>query len=109
VVVDPLFGAPFEAAVEAASFKARIVQVGQGAGAEATVTSAAIRGKLLEISGHSNQAAPLEIRREAYARMVELAAGGALTVDVEKLALEQVQEAWRRLQDGAHRKIVLVP
>ena len=109
VVLDPLFGAPFEAALDAASFKARIVQVGQGAGAEATVTSAAIRGKLLEILGHSNHAAPLEIKREAYARMAELAGGGALTVDVEKLALEQVQEAWRRVQDGAHRKIVVEP
>ncbi len=109
VVLDPLFGAPFEAAVAAASFKARIVQVGQAAGAEATVTSAAIRGKLLEILGHSNHAAPLEVRREAYERMAEAAARGELTVDVEKLALEQVQEAWRRLQEGAHRKIVLVP
>ena len=109
VVVDPLFGAPFEAALDAASVKARIVQVGQGAGAEATVTSAAIRGKLLEILGHSNHAAPLELRREAYERMADLAAGGELTVDVEKLPLEQVQGAWRRVQAGAHRKIVLVP
>jgi NADPH:quinone reductase-like Zn-dependent oxidoreductase len=36
VVVDPLFGEPFVAAVNAASFGARIVQLGAGAGAEAT-------------------------------------------------------------------------
>ncbi|HEV3035211.1 MAG TPA: zinc-binding dehydrogenase [Solirubrobacteraceae bacterium] len=109
VVLDPLFGAPFAAAVNAASFGARIVQIGQGAGAEATIASAAIRGKLLTILGHSNGAAPPEIKREAYARMADAVARGELTVEVERLPLEQVQEAWRRLQEGAHRKIVLVP
>jgi NADPH2:quinone reductase len=108
VVLDPLFGAPFAAAVNAASFGARIVQIGQGAGAEATIASAAIRGKLLTILGHSNGAAPPEIKREAYARMADAVARGELTVEVERLPLEQVQEAWRRLQEGAHRKIVLV-
>jgi NADPH2:quinone reductase len=109
VVLDPLFGAPFAAAVNAASFGARIVQIGQGAGAEATIASAAIRGKLLTILGHSNGAAPPEIKREAYARMADAVARGELTVEVERLPLEQVLEAWRRLQEGAHRKIVLVP
>ena len=64
VVVDPLLGEPFVAAVNAASFGARIVQVGAGAGAEATVPSAAIRGKMLEIMGHTNFAAPPEVKRE---------------------------------------------
>lgn len=109
VVLDPLFGAPFAAAVNAASFGARIVQIGQGAGAEATVTSAAIRGKLLTILGHTNAAAPPDLKREAYARMADAVAGGQLRVEVERLPLEQVREAWRRLQEGAHRKIVLVP
>ena len=109
VVLDPLFGAPFEAALSAASFRARIVQIGQGAGPQATVTSAAIRGKLLEILGHSNGAAPREVKREAYARMADAAARGELRVGVDRLALEQVGEAWQQLQQGAHRKIVLVP
>jgi NADPH:quinone reductase-like Zn-dependent oxidoreductase len=109
VVLDPLFGAPFAAAVNAASFGARIVQIGQGAGAEATVTSAAIRGKLLTILGHTNAAAPPDLKRAAYARMADAVADGHLRVEVERLPLEQVQEAWRRLQESAHRKIVLVP
>ncbi len=40
VVLDPLFGEPFAAALGAASFGARVVQVGASAGAEATVPSA---------------------------------------------------------------------
>jgi NADPH:quinone reductase-like Zn-dependent oxidoreductase len=109
VVVDPLFGEPFAAALNAASFGARIVQVGSGAGNESTVSSAAIRGKMLMVMGHTNFAAPPEIKRDAYASLSALAASGELEVESEPIELERVGEAWERLQAGAHRKIVLVP
>jgi len=109
VVVDPLFGEPFRAAVAAASVGARIVQLGSGAGAEATLDSAAIRGKMLVIMGHSNFAAPPQVKREAYMSLIAAAAAGELAVEVDPLGLEQVAEAWRRLAAGSHRKIVLVP
>ena len=109
VVLDPLFGEPFVAAVGAASFRARIVQIGAGAGAEATVSSAPIRGKLLEIMGHTNFAAPPPVKREAYARLADAAAAGQIEVEVDALALDRVGEAWERLQAGTHSKVVLVP
>jgi NADPH2:quinone reductase len=109
VVVDPLFGEPFVAALNAASFGARIVQLGAGAGADAMVPSAAIRGKMLVIMGHTNFAAPPEVKREAYRRLAEAAAAGEVKVEVDPLALAQVGEAWSRLAAGSHRKIVLVP
>lgn len=109
VVIDPLFGEPFAQAVRAASFGARLVHIGTAAGAEATLPSAAIRGKMLVIMGHSSFAAPPEVRRDAYRRLVEAAADGGLSVEVDSLPLEQVAEAWQRLADGSHRKIVLVP
>ena len=109
VVVDPLFGEPFLAAVSAAGFRARIVQLGQGAGAEAKLASAAIRGKLLVIMGLTYFVAPPEIKREAYRRLSQAAAAGELRIESEPIALEQVDRAWERLAAGAHRKIVLVP
>jgi NADPH:quinone reductase-like Zn-dependent oxidoreductase len=109
VVVDPLFGEPFTAAVQAASFAARIVQLGAGAGADATLSSPAVRGKMLVIMGHTNFAAPPEIKREAYERLAALAAAGELEIGVDPLGLEHVAEAWARLNAGSHRKIVLVP
>jgi len=109
VVLDPLWGAPLVAAVGAASFGARLVQIGAGAGAEATLPSAPIRGKMLVLMGHTNFAAPPEVKREAYARMSEAVLAGKITVDVDALSLDEVGEAWRRLQAGSHRKIVLVP
>ena len=109
VVIDPLFGEPFQAAVEAASFRARLVHLGASAGTQATLSSAAIRGKLLVIMGHANFAAPPALKHEAYERLLDAAAQGRLKVQVEALALDQVVEAWRRLEAGSHRKIVLVP
>ncbi len=109
VVVDPLFGEPFAAAVSAASFGARIVQVGAGAGNESTVSSAPIRGKMLVIMGHTNFAAPPEVKREAYASLSALAASGELKIETERIELERVGEAWERLAAGSHRKIVLIP
>jgi len=109
VVVDPLFGEPFAAAVNAASFGARIVQVGAGAGNESTVSSAPIRGKMLVIMGHTNFAAPPEVKREAYASLSALAASGELKIETERIELERVGEAWERLAAGSHRKIVLIP
>jgi NADPH:quinone reductase-like Zn-dependent oxidoreductase len=109
VVIDPLFGEPFVAAVNAASFGARLVQIGAGAGAEATVPSAPIRGKMLVLMGHTNFAAPPEVKREAYGKLAEAAARGEIVVDADRIPLEQVAEAWDRLAAGAHRKLVLVP
>jgi NADPH:quinone reductase-like Zn-dependent oxidoreductase len=109
VVLDPLCGEPLAAAVEAASFGARLVQLGAGAAAEATISSAAIRGKMLVLMGHTNIAAPPAIKREAYARMAHAAAAGEIDVEVDALALSEVEEAWRRLGAGSHRKLVLTP
>lgn len=109
VVLDPLFGEPLAAAMNAASFGARLVQLGAGAGNEAMLSSAAIRGKMLVLMGHTNFAAPPEVKREAYGQLTAAAARGALEVGVDPMPLEQVGAAWDRLAAGAHRKIVLLP
>ena len=107
VVLDPLFGEPFVAAIQAASFGARLVQMGASAGQQATVPSAPIRGKVLTIMGHTNFAAPPEVKRTAYERMAAAAAAGELDVETERIALERVQDAWAR--QGSHRKILVIP
>jgi NADPH:quinone reductase-like Zn-dependent oxidoreductase len=109
VVLDPLWGEPLVAALGAAGFGARVVQIGAGAGADATIPSALIRGKMLVLMGHTNFAAPPDVKREAYERMAAAVAAGEITVEVDALGLDEVGEAWHRLAAGSHRKIVLVP
>jgi NADPH:quinone reductase-like Zn-dependent oxidoreductase len=109
IVVDPLWGAPLVAAVQAASFGARIVQLGAAAGPETTLPSAPIRGKMLVLMGHTNFATPPEVKAKAYASMARAAAAGDLQVDLERVPLERVADAFRRQAESPHHKLVLVP
>ena len=109
VVHDPLWGAPAAAAVEALGVGGRLVQLGQSAGAEATLSSATIRGRHLSVLGYVNLLVPPDVRRDAYLALVEHAAAGRIAVEVERLPLAQVANAWERVQRSAHRKLVLVP
>ena len=109
VVVDPLWGAPAVAGIEALGVGGRLVQIGQSAGAEATVASAQVRGKALEIRGHLNFLVPPDVRREAYLRMAEHAVAGRIAVELERIPLREVEQAWARQQAGARRKLVLAP
>jgi NADPH:quinone reductase-like Zn-dependent oxidoreductase len=109
VTIDPLWGEPAVQAVEAAGFSARHVQLGQSAGAEATLRSGSIRGKSLAIVGFTLGHVPHDKTEAAYLRLVELATTGELTIERETLPLDWVGEAWRRQQDSPHRKLVLVP
>lgn len=109
VVVDPLWGEPALAAIKAAARGARVVNLGQSAGAEAMLPSAALRGKAIALLGHTNFAAPLEVKRAAYTRMAEHAVAGELTADFDTVPLADVASAWERQQAGPHRKLVVVP
>lgn len=109
VTVDPLWGPPAVAAAEASARFGRLVQIGQSAGAEATIASGSIRGKMLSILGHTSQAAPREVRAAAYARMVEHAATGRLTMEHESYPLERVGEMWERQAGFPYRKLMVVP
>ncbi|HEX4735070.1 MAG TPA: zinc-binding dehydrogenase [Thermoleophilaceae bacterium] len=109
VVIDPLWGPAAEAAVPAAAFSGRYVQVGQSAGPEATLRSGDIRGKSLAIMGFTLGHVPRDKTEAAYTRLIELASSGDLKVERETLPLDWVGEAWRRQQDSPHRKLVLVP
>ena len=69
-VFDPLCGEPLERAVAAAAPGARIVQLGQAAGATATLPSAAIRGKHLDLYGYTDFAVDADVMAEHHSRLV---------------------------------------
>ncbi len=94
LVIDMLWGEPVRAAVEAAAPGARIVHVGQSAGPETTLSSAAVRGKRLSILGHSNFALSADERRQAYLEVTQHVAAGRIAIDVEMFSLEEVEAAW---------------
>jgi NADPH:quinone reductase len=109
VVVDPLWGEPGAAALEAAAPRARIAQIGQSAGVEATIASATVRGKGLSILGFTNFQVDVETRKAAYRRMAEHAVAGELSCEVEEFSLDDIARAWERQADGPQSKLAIIP
>ncbi len=106
-IVDALWGGPAVAAIHAAAPGWRLVQVGQSAGAEATLASAVIRGKMGEVYGYTDFAVPRDAFREQYLRLLGHAAANEIVFDIETYPLEQVAEAWKRQADGPNAKLVV--
>ena len=107
-IVDTLWGPPAVAGIQAAARGWRLVQIGQSAGAEASVPSAAIRGKMGELYGYTDFAVSREVYREHYLRLVGHAAASEITFDIDSYPLERVAEAWERQAAGAAAKIVVM-
>jgi NADPH:quinone reductase len=108
-VFDPLWGEPAAAAVQAAVPWSTIVNLGQSAGAMSELASAAVRFKSLSILGHTGFAVPPDELADHYRRLVEHAIAGDIRLDVERVPLDSVADAWRRQGEGAGAKLVVVP
>ena len=108
-VFDPLWGEPAAAAVQAAVPHATIVNLGQSAGATSELASAAVRFKNLSILGHTNFLVPPDELAMQYRRLLSHAVAGDIQLDVERVPLDSVADAWRRQAEGAGTKLVVVP
>jgi NADPH:quinone reductase len=109
VVIDPVWGIPGVAALEAMSPFGRFVQLGQSAGPEAVVKSGVVRGRYLSILGYGSFLVPWEDQAGAYRTLIDYAASGQLKVEFEVLPLEAAAEAWKQQATSPHRKLVLSP
>lgn len=107
VILDPLYGAPFEAALPAAALGARIVTIGESAGPTASVPFRALQGRTH--IGHGSAMLPAEVARDAYAKLAEHAAAGRIAIEIERFPLERAAEAWRAQKQGPGRKLLIVP
>jgi NADPH:quinone reductase len=107
VVIDPLWGAPVAAAVEAAAPRARIVHYGQSAGPEATLKSGTVRGKELELLGLSNFARTTDELHALHSDLLRHAESGAIQVDFETFRVDNVEAAWKHEAEGGKAVIVI--
>lgn len=109
VIVDPLWGPPALAAMNSAALGARHVQVGHMAAPTLELPALAVRSVVLELLGFVVFRVPLSVRRAGYRRLTELAAQGELEIDLERVPLTDVDQAWERQQEGPDAKLVIVP
>jgi len=108
-VIDPVWGVPGVAALEAMSPLGRFVQLGQSAGPEAVVKSGTVRGRYLSVLGYTSFLVPWEEQAAAYRTLADYAAAGQIKVEFEVLPLEAAPDAWKRQAASPHRKLVLSP
>ena len=108
LVIDPLFGAPAEAAARALKPFGRLVNLGGSAAPTATFDSATVRGRSLQLLGYTNNALTTDQRDAAVQQVASLAVDGKLSVDYDTVALADVAEAWARQAAGTrlHRYVV---
>ena len=109
VVFDPVWGLPLEAALGAVGPSARIVNVGQSAGDEASLKSSIVRGRQLTIIGHTNPNTSWELRAQAFRELADHAVAGRIRFATEELPLSEIAKAWKRQAASPHVKLVLRP
>jgi NADPH2:quinone reductase len=101
LIVDGLWGEPAERALAAAAPGVRVVQLGQSAGATATLQSAWVRGKIANVIGHSLGLVPPDVLAAGYRALCRHARDGRIRFAVETYDLDRVAEAWARQSTGS--------
>jgi NADPH:quinone reductase-like Zn-dependent oxidoreductase len=111
VALDPLWGEPARAAIEALTRDGVYVSFGQAASPAAELSGIPMRNRQVTLVGHSGAWAMPQERQAALARAHEIAgnSGGRLALDTEELALEEIGDAWERLSRSAGRRLVVKP
>jgi NADPH:quinone reductase len=109
VALDPLWGAPARAAINALTRDGVYVSFGQAASPVAELSGIPLRNRRVTLVGHSGAWATPRERQAALARAHDLAAraGAPLTLDTEELALDEIGSGWERLKQSAGRRLVV--
>jgi NADPH:quinone reductase-like Zn-dependent oxidoreductase len=109
LVIDMLWGPPFQMALGAAAPRARFIQVGNAAATTATVPGGSLRGGRFDLRGFSVfTEAHADVER-SYHDLLALVHAGAIRLAIEPLPLMEAPVAWMRQAAGtAGRKLVLV-
>jgi NADPH2:quinone reductase len=109
VVLDGLYGMPLEAALRVCAPRARVINIGNSAGATVQVPAGLLRGKQLTLSGFAGLHTPLRDKRAALAWLWTALACGELEIEVRTFPLEGSVAAWRAQAVSPHAKCVILP
>lgn len=111
IALDPLWGEPGRAAIDALTHDGVYVSFGQAASPVAELSGIPMRNRRVSVVGHSGAWATPEERQAALARAHGLAAelGKPLVLDTEDLPLDEIGSAWARLSRSGGRRLVVHP
>lgn len=108
IVLDGVYGRPLEAALRVCGPRARIVNIGNLAGATAEVPAGLLRGKQLTISGFAGLHTPLQDKHAGLQWLWAALSGGQLQLDVNTFSLDELPQAWQAQAASPHAKCVVV-
>jgi NADPH2:quinone reductase len=110
VILDTLWGPVIPIAIGAAATGARVVHLGNSAGALATLVGPAIRKNGVSILTYAIFTSPARDRSDAFARLAQHAAAGELTVEYRETGLEALPAIWDDFAAGrAQTRIIVTP
>jgi NADPH2:quinone reductase len=113
VILDFLWGHPTELLLKTlvpkeagfAQRRIRFVQIGEAAGPAISLPAEAIRTSGVEITGAGN--IPPEVVPEAMTQVWDWIKENKLCIDIERVPLKDIADAWERKTEG--KRIVVVP
>ncbi|HXW88953.1 MAG TPA: zinc-binding alcohol dehydrogenase family protein [Terriglobales bacterium] len=114
VILDYIWGHPTEVLLNsmiqkefvAVKSETRLVQAGESAGPTVALPAAVLRSCPLTIRGTAG-IPPHDVLTDAFQQVTSRAARGELRIDVERVPLTNVENAWQRQEHG--RRLVLIP
>lgn len=109
VVLDGLYGRPLEAALRVCGMGARIVNVGNLAGATATVPAGLLRAKQISLTGFAGLHTALHDKQQALDWLWGAGASGEISVAVHTYPLSELPTAWAAQSESPHAKCVILP
>ncbi|MDQ2852317.1 MAG: zinc-binding dehydrogenase [Actinomycetota bacterium] len=109
VVLDGIYGLPFEAALLACAPHARLVNVGNLAGPTSQVPAGLLRGKQLTITGFAGLHTPLADKERALTWLWRALADDKLQIGITTWPLEHLPMAWSAQAASPHNKYVVLP
>jgi NADPH:quinone reductase-like Zn-dependent oxidoreductase len=107
VVLDGLFGLPLQAALRVCVPRARVVNIGNLAGATAQLPAGLLRGKQLTVSGFAGLHTPLRDKQAALTWLSGALAADTLRVDIRTFGLGELSAAWTEQAASPHAKCVV--
>lgn len=112
VVIDSLFGEPFEALIKSGTLgsESRIVTLGGAAGHDVNLNFREYQStRGAAFSAYSTFYVPVDLKKEAYLEMVKNILEGKLKIAYEEFPLDQADKAFAKQAEGPHKKIIIKP
>lgn len=107
VVLDPLFGAPAEAAMRSVAEGGRLMSIGTRAGRTMTLTLTELRRRHHHGVDTGELIRSAAERQAAFMRLLGYAEAGKWSIDTVTYALDDIEAAWAAQNGSPHAKILI--